>query len=342
MQYTRFGSTGLIVSRVALGTMTFGAGFAPVNKVSQATATEIVARALDAGVNFFDTANQYAGGQSEEILGRALGPRRREVVVASKVGLRLNDETLLDAGLSARHVIASAEASLRRLGTDYLDLLQIHMGDPHTPLEETVRALDDLVRRGLVRYTGFCNLPAWEAALALGHQRAGGYARFVSAQMYYSLLGRDVEHDIVPFVQHAGLALLVWSPLAGGFLSGKYAEAGAGGAEDRRAGLDFPPIDRALGDRVVALLREIATPLGATPAQVALAWVLARPAVTAVILGASRPEQIADNLAAVDLAIPADALARLDGLTAPAPQYPYWMMARFPDSVVERVLHPDN
>src|SRR4051794_31653650 len=182
MQYRLLGRTGMIVSRCALGTMTFGSGFAPVQKVDQATADAIVARALDAGVNFFDTANQYSGGQSEEILGRALGARRQDVVLASKVGLRLNDHNLLDAGLSARHILASVEASLRRLGTDYLDLLQIHMGDPRTPWEETLRALDDLVRRGLVRYTGFCNLPAWEAALALGIQRAHDYAPFVSAQ----------------------------------------------------------------------------------------------------------------------------------------------------------------
>lgn len=340
MKYARLGNTGLIVSRFALGSMTFGSGFAPVQKVDQAGANEIVARALDAGVTFFDSANQYAGGQSEELLGRALGARRPDVVLATKVGLRLTDARLLDAGLSARHILAQAEASLRRLGTDYLDLYQVHISDPHTPFEETARALDDLVRRGLVRYVGFCNVPAWEAALTLGIQQTQGYARYVAAQMYYSLLNRDIEHEIVPLAQYAGLGILVWSPLAGGYLTGKYHQAGTAGVGDRRQGLDFPPVDPALAGRVLAATTEIAAAHGSTPAAVALAWLLARPAVTSVILGASKISQLDDNLAAIDLVLTSDELVRLNALTAPADLYPHWMLTRFPDHVTARAVAP--
>ena len=337
MKYTRLGDTGLIVSRLALGTMTFGSGFAAVQKVDAATADALVAGALEAGVNFFDTADQYAGGQAEELLGRALGQRRQAVVVATKVGNRYQPE-LLQAGLSARYIKSAAEASLRRLGTDYIDLYQIHMPDRHTPFEETLRALDDLVRRGWVRYVGFCNLPAWQAATMLGLQQAAGYAPFVSAQVYYSLLGRDVEHELVPLARHTGLGVLAWSPLAGGFLSGKYSRANAGGRTDRRATFDFPPIDRDLGYRVLDCLEAWAARLRASAAQVALAWLLARPQVTSVIAGATRLEQLNANLGAIDLSLPPEAAADLDALTAPALLYPNWMIEHFPDETTERAL----
>jgi aryl-alcohol dehydrogenase-like predicted oxidoreductase len=338
MKYATLGDTGLIVSRLALGTMTFGTGFAPVQKVEQATARELVARALDRGVNFFDTANQYAGGQAEELLGRALGARRHDVVVSTKVGLRLNDDNVLDAGLSYRHVLASAEASLRRLGTDYIDLLQLHLPDPLTPLEETARALDDLVRRGWVRYIGFCSFPAWQAALFLGLQRERGYPRFVSAQLHYSLLNRDIEHELVPLAREAGLAVLPWSPLSGGFLSGKYGREQTGGEADRRATFHFPPVDLNLGYRVVDRLREIARPLGASVAQVALAWLLTRPFVTSVLIGATRLDQLDDNLAAVNLALPGEAVQVLDEMTAPPALYPNWMRSYFDDRVTREAL----
>jgi aryl-alcohol dehydrogenase-like predicted oxidoreductase len=337
MQYTTLGQTGLIVSRLALGTMTFGAGFAAVQKVDQATADALVGAALDAGVNFFDTADQYSGGQAETMLGRALGARRRDVVLATKAGNRFQD-TLLDAGLSARHLLNAAEASLRRLGTDYIDLYQLHMPDGRTPFDETLRALEDLARRGLVRYAGFCSLPAWQAATMLGLQRERGYAPFVSAQMYYSLLGRDIEHEIVPLVQHAGLALLAWSPLAGGFLSGKYSRASAGAAGDRRATFDFPPIDHDLGYAVLDRLEALAAALGGTVAQMALAWLLAQPHVTGVIAGATRLEQLQANLGAAEVRLPAEALAELDALTRPAEQYPNWMITRMPDTTAQQAL----
>ncbi len=325
------------MSRLTLGTMTFGSKYGSIAKVDQNVANDMVARALDAGINFFDTADQYSEGQSEEILGKALGRRRGEVAVATKVGLRMS-ENLLDAGLSARHVIASAEASLRRLRTDYVDLLQLHVPDPHTPLEETLRALDDLTRRGLVRYVGFCNFPAWQVATALGIQREKGYAPFVSAQMYYSLLGRDIEHEVVPLARHAGLGILPWSPLAGGFLSGKYTREKTGEEGDRRASMDFPPVDAELGYAVVDKLGEIARAHGATVAQTALAWTLSRPFITSVIVGASRVGQLEDNLGAVDLELTSEELRDLDELTAPAPPYPNWMIERFPDAPVEKAL----
>ena len=337
MKYARLGNSGLVVSRIALGTMTFGSRYGTIAKVDQAGANDIVALALDAGVNLFDTADQYSGGQSEEILGKALGRRRGEVAVATKVGLRMS-ENLLDAGLSARHVVASAEASLRRLGTDYVDLLQFHIPDPHTPLEETLLALDDLVRRGLVRYVGFCNFPAWQAALALGIQRERGYAPFVSAQMYYSLLGRDLEHEVVPLARYAGLGILHWSPLAGGFLSGKYTREKAGQGGYRRANLDFPSIDGKLGYDIVERLGEAARSHGATVAQTALAWTLSKSFVSSVTVEASSAGQLEDNLGAVDLDLTSEELGELDELTAPATPYPNWMIERFPDAPVEQVL----
>lgn len=337
MKYARLGNTGLVVSRLALGTMTFGSRYGSIAKVGQDAANEMVTRALDAGVNLFDTADQYSGGQSEEVLGKALGRRRGEIVVATKVGLRMG-ENLLDAGLSARHIVASVEASLRRLGTDYVDLLQLHIPDPHTRFEETLQALDDLVRRGLVRYVGFCNFPAWQAAIALGIQRERGYAPFVSAQMYYSLLGRDIEHEVVPLARHADLGILLWSPLAGGFLSGKYTREKAGQEGDRRATMDFPPINEELGYDVVERLGEVAQSHGATVAQTALAWTLSKPFVTSVIVGASRLDQLEDNLGAVDLDPTSQDLRRLDELTAPATPYPNWMIERFPDAPVENAL----
>ncbi len=311
--------------------MTFGSTYGSIAKVNQVQANELVAQALDQGVNLFDTANQYSGGQAEELLGKALGTRRSEVVIATKVGLRMS-EALLDAGLSARHILGSAEASLKRLGTDYIDLFQLHLPDPRTPLEETARALDDLVRRGLVRYVGVCNFPAWQAATLLGLQRATDLAPCVTTQMYYSLLNRDIEHEMVPFAQHAGLAILPWSPLAGGFLSGKYRRGDKDSSQGRRAKLDFPPIDLELGYTVVEKLQEIATLHNQTPAQVALAWMLSKPFITSIIVGASTTSQLAMNLAAVDLELNPGEIKALNDLTVPAALYPNWMLTMFPDT----------
>jgi aryl-alcohol dehydrogenase-like predicted oxidoreductase len=340
MEYTTLGKTGLVVSRVALGTMTFGTaadsspgrGFSYT--VDQEQANTLVSLALDAGINFFDTANIYALGRSEAFLGRALGSRRKEVIIATKLGFRMSP-TLTDAGLSAHNVIAAAEASLKCLGTDYIDLLQLHTPDPLTPFEETARALDNLVQRGLVRYVGYSNFSGWQAATFLGLQHQHNYVPFVSAQMYYSLVVRDIEYEIVPFLQYAGLGLLVFSPLSGGFLTGKYTRENPTGDNGRLASFDVVPVDREMGYAVVEKLQAIAAAHGeATPAQVALAWLLTKPFVTSIILGASKPEQFSDNVKACNLHLSPEEVETLDALTTPSPLYPYRMPGLSDDPAV--------
>ncbi|HEY8519684.1 MAG TPA: aldo/keto reductase [Gammaproteobacteria bacterium] len=336
MQYARLGDTGLIVSRLAFGTMTFGSApnspFAAVYKVDQAAANELVARAIDAGVNFFNTADAYAGGDSERMLGKALGARRKEVVIATKVGNRMGPG-LVETGLSRRHILAAAEGSLERLGTDYIDVYLVHKVDQLTPIEETLEALEDLVRQGKVRYVGFSNWPAWMAAKAVGIQRARGFSPFRAAEMYYSLVGRDLEHEVVPFCLDAGIGVMVWSPLAGGFLSGKYTrEKPKGESGDRLGGFDLLPIDRERGYDLVERLREIGARHGASPAQVALAWLLTRPAVASILVGASNVRQLDDNLGAASVTLTDEELKELDAATRPTPLYPYW----FTDLVVDR------
>lgn len=343
MQYTTLGKTGLVVSRLTLGTMTFGEGVSHgfEHPVNQERANTMVSQAFEAGINFFDTANNYGEGRAEEFLGRALGSRRADVIIATKLGARTGP-ALTDAGLSYRHIVASTEASLKRLGTDYIDLLQLHVPDPLTPFEETARALDHLVQRGLVRYIGYSNLSDWQAATFLAIQRQHGYAPFVAAQMYYSLLGRDIEYGVIPFLRHEGLGLLVWSPLAGGFLSGKYTREHPGAGDGRLASFDYLSIlslDREKGYTVVDTLREIAAAHGeATPAQVALAWLLTKPFVSSVIVGVNKPEQFADNVAAVNLRLLPEEVESLDALTEPQPLYPYRWRASGGDAVVRQAL----
>jgi len=254
MLYTRLGNTGLIVSRLSFGAMTFGSdpSVSAIYKVDHGNAKAMIERSLDAGVNFFDTADMYAGGQSEVMLGEALGPRRKGVVVATKVGFRTS-ELITHAGLSRLHILASCDQSLKRLNTDYIDLYIVHKEDQFTPLDETLEALNDLVRMGKVRYLGFSNWSAWKAATALQMQKARGWAQFSSGQMYYSLVGRDVEHEIAPFMRYAGLGMTVWSPLAGGFLSGKYTRENLKDSENRLAGFDFLPFDKEAGFKVVEM-----------------------------------------------------------------------------------------
>jgi aryl-alcohol dehydrogenase-like predicted oxidoreductase len=338
MQYSRLGDTGLVVSRLAFGSMTFGAGtgvFASTYKVDQPTANNLVARAVDGGVNFFNTADVYAGGESERMLGRALGGRRKDVVVATKVGNRMAPP-LIETGLSRRHLFAAAEGSLERLGTDYIDVYLVHKVDTLTPIEETIEALEDLVRQGKVRYIGFSNWPAWMAATAVGLQRARGWTQFRAAEMYYSLVGRDLEHEVLPFCLDAGIGVMVWSPLAGGFLSGKYTrEKPKGEAEDRLSGLDFLPYDRNRGYAIVDILRSIAASRDASVAQIALAWLLTRPGVSSVLVGASKVSQLDDNLRAADVRLTAEDLAALDEASKPNPPYPHW----FTPLVADRSVH---
>jgi aryl-alcohol dehydrogenase-like predicted oxidoreductase len=340
MRYARLGNTGLIVSRLAFGAMTFGQDSGPMSavwKTEQREADKLVNQALDAGINFFDTADSYAGGQSETMLGKALGPRRRDLIVSTKVGFR-SGEALLHAGASFRHIVNSAENSLRRLATDYVDLLSIHKIDPFTPFEETARALDNLLVRGLVRYVGYSNFSAWQAAKFLGIQKQMGYAPVVAAQMYYSLVGRDIEHEIVPFCADAGIGIVVWSPLASGFLSGRYTRQDPTGGQGRIANFDFLPVDKQRGYDLIDKMRAIAQRQHASVAQVALAWLLAKPHVTTILLGASKTAQLEDNLRSAELNLSSDEVSELDKATAPTPLYPNWFNANLVDAPVSSAL----
>ncbi|WP_425228423.1 aldo/keto reductase [Sphingomonas sp.] len=339
MLYSRLGQSGLVVSRLSLGTMTFtrGGGNAAIAKTDAASADQILGRALDAGVNFVDTANIYADGQSEEMLGDLLRDRRDRVVLATKAGWR-GGAALMDSGLSAAHLHRAIDGSLKRLRTDHVDLYIAHRNDLNTPLEETLVALDAIVRSGKARYLGFSNWPAWKAAAAVQFQRDNGLAAFTHGQMMYSLLGRGIEDEVAPMMQHFGLGLTAWSPLAGGFLSGKYTRENLGDAANRLSGFDQIPFDRDKGFALLDTLRAIAGAHdSASVAQVAIAWLLAKPAVSSVILGASKLAQLDDNLAAAELALSADEVARLDATTKPAPSYPGWVV-NVPDAIITAAL----
>ena len=338
MKYAILGQSGLLVSRLAFGAMTFGSGNNPsVYKVDQSGAQQLVDRALDAGINFFDTADGYADGQSEEMLGRLLGSRRKETVIATKAGFRVGPG-LVQAGLSRKHLFEACEASLRRLNTDYIDLYIVHKTDPYTPLEETLEALNDLVRQGKVRYIGYSNWPAWQAAQAVTIQRERRWASFINGQLYYSLVGRDIEHETVPFAVRNKVGLTVWSPLAGGFLSGKYTRENLSDDQNRLSGFDFLPHDKEWGFNILDTVREIAGAYGATPAQVSLAWLLAQPHVSSVLVGSSKLAQLEDNLRAVELQLNAEDVARLDEITRPVSLYPNWFTAMTNDTQTAEAL----
>jgi len=340
MQYTRLGNSGLVVSRLAFGVMTFGHDQGPMGavwKTGQEEANALVQRSLDAGINFFDTADGYAGGQSEVMLGKALGARRKDVVLSTKIGFRTGTP-ITQAGSSMRHILNSAEQCLKRLGTDYIDLLSIHRFDAYTPFEESARALENLISRGLVRYIGFSNFTAWQAAKFLGIQNARGYAPFIAAQMYYSLVGRDLEHEVVPFCQDAGIGIVVWSPLASGFLSGRYTRQDPTGGKGRLTQFDILPIDKEKGYNLIDRMRQIASQHKATVAQIALAWLLSKPYVSTILLGASKLSQLEDNLGAANIKLTEQEVTELDALTAPAPLYPNWFQAFATDAVVRDAL----
>jgi len=331
MRYNQLGRTGLIVSELCLGTMTFGGRdgmWGAIGQLELDDAAALVKAALDGGINFLDTANVYAEGRSERILGeslRKLGIPREEVVIATKVVGRMHPGPN-GAGASRGHIHDQVAASLERLQTDHIDLYQIHGFDAATPIEETLYALDSLVRRGVVRYIGLSNWAAWQVAKAVGIAEASRYAPIASLQAYYTLAGRDLEREVIPMLRSEGVGLMVWSPLAGGFLSGKYTREGEG--EGRRANFDFPPVDKARGYAVIDVLREIGAAKGHSVAQLALGWLLHQPAVSSVIIGAKRPEQLADNLGAVDISFTAEELARLDEASKLPAEYPGWMLER--------------
>lgn len=326
MKYKPLGNTGLYVSELTLGTMTFaeesGAFAKMIGHAGQQLATRMVDLAAEAGVNFIDTANMYSVGESEAIVGKALANRRNDFVVATKVffppGKGIND-----GGTSRLAIMREVELSLKRLNTDWIDLYQVHRYDETTPLEETLRAMDDLVHQGKVRYIGLSNFSAWQIAKADMMARMLNLSRFVSVQAYYSLLGRELEREILPAVKDLGLGTMIWSPLAGGFLSGKYTRESE--ADGRRKNFDFPPINREKAYGVIDVAREIANAHRASVAQIALAWLLHREGVTTVIVGATKEAQLVDNLKAVDIALTDDEMKRLDEVSAIAPEYPLWM-----------------
>ena len=340
MQYTTLGNTGLIVSRLAFGAMTFTAGnrdMGTIYKVGAEAAQALVGRALEAGVTFFDTADVYAGGESETLLGRALQSRRSDVVIATKVGFRAGP-ALMQSGLSRRHILWSIDQSLKRLGTDWVDLYIAHREDPHTPLEGTLAALDAVVRSGKARYLGFSNWSAWKVAAALEIQRANGWAPFTHGQLYYSLLGRDVERDVIPMMRRYGLGLTVWSPLASGFLSGKYTRESLSNPDNRFSGFDLLPFDKEMGFRLVERMRPIAATHGASVAQVAIAWLLAKSPVSSVLVGASKLHQLEDNLGAADITLSEAEIAELDAATTPLDVYPNWFIERLQDQPVAQAV----
>lgn len=332
MEYRTLGNTGLLVSTLCLGTMTFGKGegvYKAIGAVDQPGADELVKTAIEGGVNFFDTADVYSDGHSEVILGQSfknLGVVRKDVVIATKAYMRMGPGRN-DIGLSRGHILDAVDASLQRLQTDHIDLFQVHATDPITPVEETLRALDMLVTQGKVRYIGVSNWQAWRIAKALGISENKNLARFATLQAYYSLAGRDLEREIRPMLEEEKLGLLVWSPLAGGLLTGKYTRDNPKPDGARRSEFDFPVVDKNLAWKILDVTAPIAQSHGCSPARVGLAWLLTRPVVTSVILGARHLEQLKDNLEAVNLKLSADEVVRLDDVSAITPDYPGWMLA---------------
>ncbi|WP_151088816.1 aldo/keto reductase [Hymenobacter baengnokdamensis] len=330
MKYNLLGNTGLKVSELCLGTMTFGTRggrFGAISGVDQAGADALVKRSLDAGINFIDTANVYTEGQSEEITGQALhnlGIRRDDVVLATKVRGKMGDGPN-DAGLTRKHIMAQAEASLKRLKTDYIDLYQTHSFDPLTPWEETLRALDDLVRQGKVRYIGASNVAAWQLQKALDTSHYQHLEKYASLQGYYTLAGRELERELVPLLLAEKVGLMVWSPLAGGFLSGKYTRENEKG-EGRRSNFDFPPVNKDRAFDILDKLRPMAEAKGSTVAALALAWLLHQPVVSTAIIGAKKMEQLDDNLTAVDVQFTPEELKELDEVSKLPAEYPGWML----------------
>ena len=343
MKYRKLGNTGLIVSEVALGTMQFG-GKMNMGNLDQVETARMVRLALDRGINFIDTADVYSLGESETLVGNALKGVRTEVVLATKARLPMG-ENLNRSGATRVNIMREVEGSLKRLQTDYIDLYQIHGWDSNTPLEETLRTLDDLVRQGKVRYIGLSNFMSWQAATAVMLQERLGLEKFVTAQMYYSLVGRGLEHEFQSFAEYHNLGILVWSPLAGGFLTGKYSRANPAPAGTRFAEAGaFVPFDKELGYRVVEALSEVARRHDVSPARTALSWVLGRAAVSSVIVAARKAEQLEDNIRAIDLRLSDDDVRLLDAASDPGIPYPKWMVLQLDtaEDPRSRALYPER
>ena len=335
MRYNPLGRTGLFVSELCLGTMTFGGSdgmWGQIGALGQSDAEKLIGQAVDAGINFIDTADVYADGASEQITGQALKNlkiARDSVVVATKVFGQTSPGPN-GRGLSRSHILDGVKDSLKRLQLDHIDLYQVHGFDNATPIDETLRALDQLVRHGHVRHVGVSNWAAWQIMKALGMSERLGLARFESLQAYYSVAGRDLERELIPMLNSEDVALMVWSPLAGGFLSGKYGRDQAGKAEEgsRRIAFDFPPVNKEKAWDCIDAMRPIAESKGVSVARVALAWLLHQPRVTSVIIGAKRSEQLADNIAAAQVVLSLEELQAIDSASGLSPEYPGWMLVR--------------
>jgi len=333
MEYTTLGKTGVIVSKLCFGTMTFGGrGFwEAIGKQTMEEVNKLIATAYEAGINFIDTANVYSEGESERLLGNAistLGLPRQELFVATKVRGQMGNGKN-QVGLTKLHIMDSVNDSLRRLQLEHIDLLYIHGVDVITPIEETMRGLEDVVRSGKVRYIGCCNIPAWMVTKANGLADKHGWNKFVALQYYYTIAGRDVERELVPMAESEGLALMPWSPLAGGFLTGKYTRGNQKAEGDtRRNAFDFPPVNKEKAYDIMDKMAEVAKDHNATIAQIALAWLLHRKAVTSIIIGAKTDDQLKDNLKSVDIKLTSEELSVLDKASALVKEYPQWMMER--------------
>lgn len=332
MKYNALGNTGVLVSEICLGTMTFGGNgyWKAIGELEQNAVNDIVKTAVDNGVNFIDTANVYSFGESERLLGqsiKSLGLSRDELVIATKVRGRMG-EGKNQVGLGRFQIMQQLEGSLKRLQLDHVDLYQIHGFDPMTPLEETMRGLEDVVRSGKVRYIGCSNLAAWQVMKANGIAEKYGWTKFVSTQNYYSIAGRDLENELVPMVQDQQMAILPWSPLAGGFLSGKYTRSNKPEGDSRRLAFDFPPIDQEKAYDIIDVMETVAQAHGVSVARIALAWVLAKPGVTSVIIGAKNTDQLLDNIKAVEISLTSEQLEQLDTASAGPVPYPQWMIKR--------------
>ncbi len=332
MKYKLLGNTGLKVSELCLGTMTFGGkGFwTAIGTLDQSAVDALVKRSVDAGINFIDTANVYSEGLSEEMTGKAirnLGLKREDLVIATKVRGKMS-ESPNGSGLSRKHILHEVDASLQRLNMDFIDLYQIHGFDALTPIEDTIDTLDGLVKNGKVRHIGCSNLAAWQIMKAMGYSSYNQLSKFVSLQAYYTIAGRDLEREVIPVLKDQKLGLMVWSPLAGGFLSGKYKRNGDIADGARRANFDFPPVDKEKAFDIIDVLEPMAQEKQSSVAQLALAWLLHQPVVTSVIIGANKPEQLEDNLKAIDVTFTDAELKQLDDVSKLSAEYPGWMLER--------------
>ena len=332
MKYNNLGNTGLLVSELCLGTMTFGGkGFwTAIGKLDQEPVDAIIKHSIDSGINFIDTANVYSEGLSEEMTGKSirnLGLKRQDLILATKVRGKMGSGPN-ETGLSRHHILSQVTESLKRLNTDYIDLYQIHGFDPITPLEETMRALDDLVRSGKVRYIGCSNLAAWQLMKANAYAQYNYLTKFISLQAYYTIAGRDLERELVPLLLDQKIGLMVWSPLAGGFLSGKYKRNASAEDGSRRINFDFPPVDKERAFNIIDVMQPIAEEKGSSIAQVALSWLLHQKVTSTVIIGANKMDQLVDNLKATDVKLSEEDLKKLNEVSTLPNEYPGWMLQR--------------